>query len=83
LICRWNLLFKAHVEPEIVEQWMGTKVLKLENKKHGGWQFETSDAKGKCGVSGPMGLFTSLFPTKRSHGHLKWRILPFPFNWSF
>jgi uncharacterized protein YndB with AHSA1/START domain len=41
-----ELLFKAYVEPEIVEQWMGTKVLKLENKKHGGWHFETSDAKG-------------------------------------
>ena len=41
-----ELLFKAYTEPEIVEQWMGTKVLKLENKKHGSWQFETSDAKG-------------------------------------
>jgi uncharacterized protein YndB with AHSA1/START domain len=42
-----ELLFKAYAEPEIVEQWMGTKVLKLENKKHGGYQFETSDAQGK------------------------------------
>lgn len=41
-----ELLFKAYAEPEIVEQWMGTKVLKLENKKHGGWQFETKDEKG-------------------------------------
>ncbi|MCF0055944.1 SRPBCC domain-containing protein [Dyadobacter sp. CY356] len=41
-----DLLFKAYVEPEIVEQWMGTKVLKLENKKHGSYQFETSDAQG-------------------------------------
>lgn len=41
-----ELLFKAYVEPEIVEQWMGTKVLKLENKKHGSWQFETSDTHG-------------------------------------
>jgi len=41
-----ELLFKAYIEPEIVEQWMGTKVLKLENKKHGSYQFETSDAKG-------------------------------------
>ena len=42
-----DLLFKAYVEPGIVEQWMGTKVLKLENKKHGGYQFETTDAQGK------------------------------------
>jgi uncharacterized protein YndB with AHSA1/START domain len=41
-----DLLFKAFTEPEIVEQWMGTKVLKLEGKKHGSWQFETTDAKG-------------------------------------
>ena len=41
-----ELLFKAFAEPELVEQWMGTKVLKLEGKKHGSWQFETSDAKG-------------------------------------
>jgi uncharacterized protein YndB with AHSA1/START domain len=40
------LLFKAYVEPEIVEQWMGTKVLKLENRKYGSYQFETSDAQG-------------------------------------
>jgi len=41
-----DLLFKAYVEPEIIEQWMGTKVLKLENKKHGSYQFETTDPKG-------------------------------------
>lgn len=41
-----ELLFKAYAEPELVEQWMGTKVLKLENKKHGSYQFETKDDKG-------------------------------------
>ncbi len=41
-----ELLFKAFAESEIVEQWMGTKVLKLESKKHGSYQFETSDPKG-------------------------------------
>src|ERR1700754_4410561 len=41
-----ELLFRADVEPEIVEQWMGTKVLKLENKKHGSHQFETNNPKG-------------------------------------
>jgi len=41
-----ELLFKAYVEPDIVEQWMGTKVLKLESKKHGSYQFETTDPKG-------------------------------------
>ena len=41
-----ELLFKAYVEPEIVAQWMGTRVLKLENKKYGGYEFETSDPNG-------------------------------------
>ena len=41
-----ELLFKAYEEPDIVEQWMGTKVLKLESKKHGSYQFETADAQG-------------------------------------
>jgi uncharacterized protein YndB with AHSA1/START domain len=41
-----ELLFKAYAEPEIVEQWMGTKVLKLENRKHGSWEFETKDEQG-------------------------------------
>ncbi|ATP55424.1 ATPase [Pedobacter ginsengisoli] len=41
-----ELLFTAYTEAEIVEQWMGTKVLKLENKNHGSYQFQTSDPKG-------------------------------------
>jgi len=41
-----ELLFRAFVEPEIVEQWMATKVLKLESKSHGSYQFETTDPKG-------------------------------------
>lgn len=40
------LLFRAYTEAGIIEQWMGTKVLKLENKQHGGYQFETSDPQG-------------------------------------
>ncbi len=41
-----EFLFKAYIEPEIVEQWMNTKVIKLESKKHGSYEFETSDPKG-------------------------------------
>lgn len=53
-----ELLFKAYAEPEIVEQWMGTKVLKLESKKHGSYQFETTDAKGnKYGFNGVIHAF--------------------------
>ena len=53
-----ELLFRAFVEPDIVEQWMGTKVLKLENKKHGSYQFETTDAQGnKYGFNGVIHEF--------------------------
>ena len=53
-----DLLFKAYAEPEIVEQWMGTKVLKLESKKHGSYQFETTDPKGnKYGFNGVIHEF--------------------------
>ena len=41
-----ELLFKAYVDSDIVEQWMGTKVLKLESKRHGSYQYETADPKG-------------------------------------
>lgn len=41
-----ELLFKAYEDAALVAQWMGTKVLKLENKKHGSYQFETTDPKG-------------------------------------
>ena len=46
-----ELLFKAYAEADIVEQWMSneystTKFLKFESKKHGSYQFETTDPKG-------------------------------------
>lgn len=54
-----ELLFKAYAEPEIVEQWMGTKVLKLENKNHGSYRFETTDPKGnKHGFNGTIHEFS-------------------------
>jgi uncharacterized protein YndB with AHSA1/START domain len=41
-----ELLFKAHVDPDIVGEWMGNNVLKLEGKKHGSYQYEKKDAQG-------------------------------------
>lgn len=53
-----ELLFKAYVEPDIVEQWMGTKVLKLDSKRHGSYQFETTDSRGnKHGFNGVIHEF--------------------------
>jgi uncharacterized protein YndB with AHSA1/START domain len=46
-----ELLFTAHAEPELFEQWMSheygtTKVVKFDCKKHGSWEFETLNAEG-------------------------------------
>lgn len=35
-------LFEAYENPEIFEEWMSTKVIKMENKPHGSYAFETS-----------------------------------------
>ncbi|MDB5211359.1 MAG: ATPase [Sediminibacterium sp.] len=54
-----ELLFKAYTDADIVAQWMGTKVVKLENKKHGSYQFETTDPKGnKHGFNGVIHEFS-------------------------
>ena len=59
-----ELLFKAFAEPEIVAQWMGTKVLKLESKKHGSYQFETSDPQGNV-VFKANGVFHEFSPNRK------------------
>jgi uncharacterized protein YndB with AHSA1/START domain len=59
-----ELLFKAYEEPELVEQWMGTKVIKLENKQHGSWQFETSDPSGNV-VFQAHGVIHEFVPNKK------------------
>lgn len=59
-----ELLFKAHTEAAIIEQWMGTKVLKLEAKKHGSWQIETSDPKGNV-VFKANGTIHELIPNQK------------------
>ena len=54
-----ELLFKAYTDAELLEQWMGTTVLKLECKKHGSYQFETTDPKGnKHGFHGTIHTFS-------------------------
>ena len=59
-----ELLFKAYTEPEIVAQWMSTKVLKLENKKYGGYEFETSDPHGNL-VFKANGVIHEYSPNER------------------
>ena len=59
-----ELVFKAFAEPELVAQWMGTKVLKLESKKHGSYQFETSDAQGNV-VFKANGVIHEFIPNRK------------------
>ncbi len=76
-----ELLFKAYAEPEIVEQWMGTKVLKLENKKHGSYQFETTDPKGnKHGFNGTIHEFE---PNSKITRTFEMENTPFPVQLEF
>lgn len=76
-----ELLFKAYEEPEIVEQWMGTTVLKLENKKHGSYQFVTTDPKGsKHGFNGTIHGFV---PDKKITRTFEMENTPFPVQLEF
>jgi len=59
-----ELVFRAYEEAEIVEQWMGTKVLKLENKQHGCYRFETSDPAGNV-VFRANGTIHEFVPNER------------------
>ena len=59
-----ELLFKANAQAEIIEQWMGTKVLKFECKKQGGWQFETKDEKGNV-VFSANGVIHEFVPNRK------------------
>jgi uncharacterized protein YndB with AHSA1/START domain len=76
-----ELLFKAYVEPTIVEQWMGTKVLKLESKKHGSWHFETTDAEGnRHGFNGVIHEFS---PNRKITRTFEMENTPFPVQLEF
>ncbi len=77
-----ELLFKAYVEPEIVEQWMGTKVLKLENKPHGGYRFETSDPNGNV-VFRANGTIHEFVPKKKITRTFEMENTPFPVQLEF
>lgn len=71
-----ELLFKAYAERELFEQWMGTKVIKLENKNHGSYRFETShDGKVVFSANGVIHEFTQ---NKRITRTFEMENTPFP-----
>ncbi len=77
-----ELLFKAYTEPEIVAQWMGTKVLKLENKKHGSYQFETNDPKGNI-VFRANGVFPEFIENRKITRTFEMENTPFAIQLEF
>src|SRR5690554_7311040 len=71
-----ELLFKAYEEPDLFEQWMGTKVLKMENKKHGSYCFETS-YNGEV-VFRANGTIHEFIPNERITRTFEMENTPFP-----
>jgi uncharacterized protein YndB with AHSA1/START domain len=59
-----HLLFKAHTDPDLLEQWMGSKAIRLEAQKMGSWQLEKKDDHGQV-VFGAHGVFHEFVPDRR------------------
>ena len=64
-----ELLFRAHVDPEIIVQWKAppnatAKILKFGGKKHGSYQMQSTDAQGKI-VSSVHGVIHEFIPNKK------------------
>jgi uncharacterized protein YndB with AHSA1/START domain len=77
-----DLLFKAYTDAEIVEQWMGTKVLKLENKQHGSYQFETSNQHGDV-VFRANGTIHEVIPNQNITRTFQMENTPFPVQFDY
>jgi uncharacterized protein YndB with AHSA1/START domain len=82
-----ELLFRAHAEPDIFEQWMShdygkTKVLKLESKKHGSWHFQTKDLQGNV-VFQANGVIHEFVPNQKITRTFEMENTPFPVQLEF
>ena len=77
-----ELLFKAHAEAEIIEQWMGNKVLKFEHRKHGGWLYEIKDPQGNI-VFRANGVFHDFVPDQKIVRTFEMENTPFPVQLEF
>lgn len=59
-----QLLFKAFTDAGLIEQWMGNTVLKLDAKKHGGFEFQKKDPQGNI-VFAANGVIHDLVADKK------------------
>jgi uncharacterized protein YndB with AHSA1/START domain len=58
-----ELLFQAYTDPIVLAQWMGTRVLKLERKKHRRFQIEPPGPTGT--TLGLSGVIHDFVPTRK------------------
>ena len=77
-----ELLFKAHVEPDLLEQWMGSKALKLEARKNGSWQLEKRDENGNV-LFGANGVFHEFIPDQKITRTFEMENVPFDVQLEF
>jgi len=64
-----ELLFKAHAEAGLIEQWMSNpyataKMMKFEGKKHGSYQIQSTDSQGKV-VLNVSGVIHEFIPNQK------------------
>ena len=76
-----ELLFRAYVEADLFEQWMGTKVLEFNCGKHGAYHFETTDPKGN--KHGFHGTIHDLVPNEKITRTFEMENTPFPAQLEF
>lgn len=76
------LLFKAYTEKELLEQWMNTRVVKMEMRPHGSWQFETSDPNGNVVVRA-NGTIHEFVPEQKITRTFQMENTPFPVQLEF
>ena len=77
-----DLLFKAYTEAKLFEQWMGTKVIKFENKQHGSYEFETSNPQGEV-VFKANGTIHEVILNQRIIRTFQMENTPFPVQMEF
>lgn len=77
-----ELLFKAFEEAELFEQWMGTKLLKFESRKHGCYAFETAGPDGNV-VFRANGTIHEFVPNEKITRTFEMENTPFPVQLEF
>lgn len=77
-----NLLFKAYTDADLVEQWMGNKVLKMDSRPHGSYRFETSDRQGNV-LFRANGVIHGFVPEQKITRTFEMENTPFPVQLEF